>query len=51
MQVVKEQFQTKITGKCLTKEDVLQLWKFGFSKENIAKKYARDNKIKINESR
>lgn len=33
MQVVKEQFQTKITGKCLTK------------------KYARDNKIKINESR
>lgn len=51
MQIIKEQFQTKIVGKCLEKEDILQLWKFGFSKESIAKKYARDNKIKINESR
>lgn len=41
MQIVKEQFQTKMIGKCLTKEDVLQLWKFGFSKENIAKKICK----------
>lgn len=51
MQIIKEQFQTKIVGKCLEKEDILQLWKFGFSKENIAKKYARDNKLKIAEAR
>lgn len=51
MQIIKEQFQTAIIGKCLEKEDILQLWKFGFSKENIAKKYARDNKIKIAEAR
>lgn len=37
MQIIKEQFQTKIVGKCL--------------KENIAKKYARDNKLKIAEAR
>ena len=30
MQIIKEQFQTKIVGKCLEKEDILQLWKFGF---------------------
>lgn len=51
MQIIREQFQTKIVGKCLTEEDILQLWKFGFSKENIAKKYARDNKIKSDESK
>lgn len=51
MQIIKEQFQTVIVGKCLEKEDILQLWKFGFSKENIAKKYAEDNKIKIAEAR
>lgn len=51
MQIIKEQFQTVIVGKCLEKEDILQLWKFGFSKENIAKKYARDNKLKIAEAR
>lgn len=51
MQIIKEQFQAKIVGKCLTKEDILQLWKFGFNKKNIVKKYARDNKIKADESR
>lgn len=51
MQIIKEQFQTIIVGKCLEKEDILQLWKFGFSKESIAKKYARDNKVKIAEAR
>lgn len=51
MQIIKEQFQTKIIGKCLEKEDILQLWKFGFSKESITKKYAEDNKLKIAEAR
>lgn len=51
MQIIKEQFQTKIVGKCTEKEDILQLWRFGFSKENIAKKYARDNKLKIADAR
>lgn len=51
MQIIKEQFQAVIVGKCLEKEDILQLWKFGFSKENIAKKYSRDNKLKIAEAR
>lgn len=51
MQIVKEQFQTKIVGKCLGKEDILQLWKFGFSKGNVVKKYAKDSKLKITEAR
>ena len=51
MQIIKEQFQTVIVGKCLEKEDILQLWKFGFSKESIAKQYAKDNKIRIAEAR
>ena len=46
MQIVKEQFQVKIIGKCLTKQDILQLFYFGFSKENVVKKYKKDNKIK-----
>lgn len=35
----------------MKKEDILQLWRFGFSKEGITKKYARDNKLKIAEAR
>lgn len=46
MQIVKEQFQVKITGKCLTKADIMKLFDFGFSKEGIVKKYKKDNKIK-----
>ncbi len=38
MQIVKEAFQVKIIGKCLNKEDILQLFSFGFSKENVVKK-------------
>lgn len=51
MQIIKEQFQVKIIGKCIEKEDILQLWKFGFSIDNIVKKYAKDNNLKSNESR
>jgi len=51
MQIIKEQFQTKIVGKCIEKEDILQLWKFGFSIESIAKKYAKDNNLKITDSK
>ena len=46
MQIVKEQFQVKITGKWLTKADIMKLFDFGFSKEGIVKKYKKDNKIK-----
>ena len=46
MQIVKEQYQVKITGKCLTKQDIMKLFNFGFSKEGIVKKYKKDNKIK-----
>ena len=41
MQIVKEQFQVKIVGKCLEKEDILQLWKFGFNKDSISKKICK----------
>lgn len=51
MQIVKEDFQVKIVGKCLNKVDILQLFNFGFSKENAIKKYKRDNKLKIEEAR
>lgn len=51
MQIVKEDFQVKIVGKCLNKIDILQLFNFGFSKENVIKKYKRDNKLKIEEAR
>lgn len=51
MQIIKEQFQVKIVGKCLEKEDILQLWKFGFGMDGIAKKYAKDNKIKLDEAK
>ena len=51
MQIVKEAFQVKIIGKCLNKEDILKLFSFGFSKENVVKKYKRDNKLKIEEAR
>lgn len=46
MEIKKETFQIKIFGKCKTKTDIMQLFNFGYSKENIVKKYAKDNKIK-----
>ena len=51
MQIVKEQFQVKIMGKCLTKADIMKLFNFGFSKEGIVKKYKKDNKIKEMDAR
>lgn len=51
MQIVNEGFQVKIVGKCLNKVDILQLFNFGFSKENVIKKYKRDNKLEIEEAR
>lgn len=51
MQIVNEGFQIKIVGKCLNKADILQLFNFGFSKDNAIKKYKRDNKLKIEEAR
>lgn len=51
MQIIKKQFQTKIVGKCTEKKDILQLWNFGFGIESIVKKYAKDNNLKIADSR
>lgn len=51
MQIVNDGFQTKIVGKCLNETDIIQLFNFGFSKDNVIKKYKRDNKLKINEAR
>ena len=51
MQIIKETFQVKIIGKCLNEKDILQLFSFGFSKENVVKKYNRDNKLKIEDAR
>lgn len=51
MQIIKEQFQIKITGKCTTENDMLQLFDFGYSIEDIVRKYKKDNKIKISEAR
>lgn len=51
MQIVKDLFQVKIVGKCLNKEDIIQLFNFGFSKDNVIKQYKKDNKIKIDEAR
>lgn len=50
MKIKKEQFQIKIIGKCLTKEDILNLWKFGMNKISIVKKYEKDNKIRSKEA-
>lgn len=44
MEIVREKYQTKVSGKCIDREDILLLWNFGFSKEKIAKKLKRDNK-------
>lgn len=35
----------------MEKEDILQLWKFGFGIDGIVKKYAKDNKIKLDEAK
>lgn len=51
MQIVKEDFKVKIVGKCISETDILQLFNFGFSKDNVIKKYRRDNKLKIDEAR
>ena len=51
MQIIKKAYQIKIIGKCVDEKDIMQLWNFGYSKEGIAKQYAKDNKIKIAEAR
>ena len=51
MQIVKDLFQVKIVGKCLDEKDIIQLFNFGFSKDNVIKQYKKDNKIKIDEAR
>ena len=51
MEIVKEEFKVKIVGKCTNETDILQLFNFGFSKDNVIKKYKRDNKLKIDEAR
>ncbi len=38
-------------GECLTKQDILQLFNFGFSKESIVKKYKKDNNLDNKEAR
>ena len=44
-------FFVKIEGKCLTPNDIIELWKFGYSLNGICKKYAKDNKIQISKAR
>lgn len=51
MKVIKENFRAIIVGKCLTKQDILQLFNFGFSKESIIKKYKKDNGLNDEQSR
>ena len=46
MEIIKERYKTIVVGKCNTKEDILKLFNFGFSKESVVKKYKRDNKLK-----
>ena len=50
MNVVRNGFVIKIEGKCLTNQDILDMWNFGYSMKGIAKKYAQDNKIKKTEA-
>ncbi len=51
MQIKKDNFSIQITGKCKTQADIIQLFNFGMSINGITKKYSKDNKIKIDESR
>ena len=51
MQIINRGFRIEIIGKCEKEIDVLQLFNFGMSKENVIKKYKKDNKIKIDEAR
>ena len=51
MKIIKENFRAIIAGKCLTEQDILQLFNFGFSKENIVKKYKKDNSLSDKEAR
>ena len=37
MEIVKEEFKVKIVGKCTNETDILQLFNFGFSKDNVIK--------------
>ena len=41
MRIVNTGFQVKIIGKCLNKEDIIQLFNFGFSKESVTRKYKK----------
>lgn len=51
MEIKKNGFTVKIEGKCLTPNNIIELWKFGYSLDGICKKYARDNKIQISKAR
>ena len=44
-------FAVKIEGKCLTPNDIIQLWNFGYSIDCICNKYAKDNKIQVSKAR
>ena len=50
MKIIKEPFAVKIDGKCHTNTDILQLFNFGFSRENVIKQYKRDNKVTTEEA-
>lgn len=50
MRIIKEPFAVKIDGKCQTNTDILQLFNFGFSRENVIKRYKKDNKITTEEA-
>lgn len=45
MRIVEENFRAIIVGKCSTKQDILQLFNFCFSKESVIKKYKKDNSL------
>lgn len=41
MKIIKKPFAVKIDGKCQTDTDILQLFNFGFSRENVIKRYKK----------
>ncbi len=51
MKIIKNGYSVKIEGKCLTPNNIIELWNFGYTINGICKKYAKDNKIQISKAR
>lgn len=50
MKIIKNGLTVEIHGKCISEYDVLTMYKFGYSIDGIARRYADDNKIKKTEA-